>query len=118
MTPDPRTPMKIAIGGLLHESNTFSPKTTGRAAFAAQGLAVGGDMVREWADAHHEVGGFLAGAGRFGYEAVPLGMAWATPAGPVEQAFFDEWTDWLGSSLKKSNADGLLLSLHGAMVAT
>ena len=33
--------MRVAVAGFLHESNTFNPLRTGRAAFAAQGLAFG-----------------------------------------------------------------------------
>jgi len=110
--------MRIAVAGFLHETNTFNPVTIGRPAFEAQGLAAGDAMLREWADAHHEVGGFLAGAAIHGYEAVPLGVAWGTPSGPVEQPFFDEWVEHLSSSLAASKADGLLLALHGAMVTT
>ncbi len=110
--------MRIAVAGFLHETNTFNPITIARADFEAQGLASGPAMLREWADAHHEVGGFLAGASRFSYEAVPLGMAWGTPSGPVDQAFFDEWVGHLASSLFAAEADGLLLALHGAMVTT
>jgi microcystin degradation protein MlrC len=56
--------MRIAVAGFMHESNTFNPLRTDRAAFAAQGLAFGPALLDEWADAHHEVGGFLAGAAR------------------------------------------------------
>ncbi|HEU0116422.1 MAG TPA: M81 family metallopeptidase [Thermomicrobiales bacterium] len=52
-----------------------------------------------------------------GFEPVPLLMAWATPAGPVTDAVFDEITGRLDELLRDSRADGLLLALHGAMVA-
>jgi microcystin degradation protein MlrC len=109
--------MRIAIAGFMHESNTFNPLLTDRAAFVAQGMTSGNELIDEWRDAHHEVGGFLEAAHVEGFEPVPLLMAWATPAGPVKDAVFDEITERLCELLRASETDGLLLALHGAMVA-
>jgi microcystin degradation protein MlrC len=108
--------MRIAIAGLMHESNTFNPLRTDRAAFVAQGLAHGADLVREWRPAHHEVGGFLEASEQLGFEAVPLVMAWATPSGAVTDDVFDEIVGTIIDGLKREKPDGLLLALHGAMV--
>jgi microcystin degradation protein MlrC len=108
--------MRIAIAGFMHESNTFNPLLTDRAAFVAQSLASGADLLDEWREAHHEVGGFIEAARVEGFEAVPLLMAWATPGGPVADVVFDEITGQLCEMLRDSNADSLLLALHGAMV--
>jgi microcystin degradation protein MlrC len=108
---------RIALAGFMHESNTFAPLRADRAAFAAQCLRLGPDWVEEWRDAHHEVGGFLEAAGREGFEPVPLCMAWATPSGPVTDAVLAEVTGYLGDALRRERPDGLLLALHGAMVA-
>src|SRR5262249_50633792 len=111
-----RATMRIAVAGFLHESNTFNPLRTDRAAFAEQGLAFGSDLLAEWREAHHEVGGFLESAATLGFEPVPLLMAWATPSGPVVDELFDEITARLIDDLKRERPDGLLLGLHGAMV--
>jgi microcystin degradation protein MlrC len=109
--------MRIAVAGFMHESNTFNPLRTDRAAFLAQSLTTGTELVSEWREAHHEVGGFLEAAGAEGFEAVPLLMAWATPSGPVTAAAFDEISGQLADLLRKTPCDGLLLALHGAMVS-
>jgi len=109
--------MRIGIAGFMHESNTFNPLKTGRAAFAAHSLAFGPALLDEWRDAHHEVGGALESATALGFEPVPLLMAWATPSGPVTDAAFDEITGRLLDALQRQRPDGLLLALHGAMVA-
>jgi microcystin degradation protein MlrC len=109
--------MRIAVAGFMHESNTFNPLRTDRAAFAAQSLTFGPGLVEEWQDAHHEVGGFLGAAKAEGFEAVPVLMAWATPSGPVTDAVFEEITARLVDGLREREPDGLLLALHGAMVA-
>jgi microcystin degradation protein MlrC len=109
--------MRLAVAGFMHESNTFNPLRTGRTAFAAQSLVFGPALLDEWRDAHHEVGGFLEAACGAGFEPVPLVMAWATPSGPVEDAIFDEITSYLIAKVREERPDGLLLALHGAMVA-
>jgi microcystin degradation protein MlrC len=108
--------MRVVVAGFMHESNTFNPLRTDRAAFAAQSLLFGDDLRREWRDAHHEVGGFLEAAGALGFEPVPLVMAWATPAGPVAADVFDEITGRIVDGLRRERPDGLLLALHGAQV--
>ena len=108
--------MRIAIAGFMHESNTFNPLRTDRAAFAAQSLTFGPALLDEWRDAHHEVGGFLQAAKSEGFEPVPIVMAWATPSGPVTDAVFEEVTAYLIEQIRREQPDGLLLALHGAMV--
>jgi microcystin degradation protein MlrC len=109
--------MRIAIAGFMHESNTFNPLATDRAAFAAQSLVFGEDLITEWQDAHHEVGGFLAAVAADHDEPVPMLMAWATPSGPVVDSVLEEITGRLIEGLRRQRPDGLLLALHGAMVA-
>jgi len=108
--------MRIAIGGIMHESNTFSSQATDLARFQEGSLTYGAAMVPAWRDAHHEVGGFIEGAGAFDYDLVPLGMAWATPSGPVTDEFLDHFCDALVTGVRMTKPDGVLIALHGAMV--
>jgi microcystin degradation protein MlrC len=109
---------RIAIGGLMHESNTFAGSHTDLAAFEAGGIEMGDGIARRWGDAHHEVGGFLEGAGRFDFEAVPTLMAWAVPAGPVTTEAYRELSGRLLDRIRQAGPlDAVLLALHGAMVA-
>jgi microcystin degradation protein MlrC len=109
--------MRIAIAGFMHESNTFNPLRTDRAAFLAQSLTFGPALLDEWRDAHHEVGGFLEAARTYGFDSVPIVMAWATPSGPITDTVFEEITSHVIERLHHERPDGLLLALHGAMVA-
>jgi microcystin degradation protein MlrC len=106
--------MRIAIGGIMHESNTFAPIPADRQRFEEGSLTRGDALLDAWREAHHEVGGFIAGAEAFGYELAPTLMAWATPSGPVDDAVLDEAVAEIGARARGS-ADGLLLALHGAM---
>lgn len=108
--------MRIAIGGFMHESNTFASLPADLQRFREGSLTYGDAVVPVWQEAHHEMGGFIEGAAKFNYEPVPIGMAWATPAGPVTDEFFDHFTDALATGCRLAQADGVLLALHGAMV--
>ena len=106
--------MRVAVGGIMHESNTFNPTPTPFEAFRVQR---GEELPRWWRDTPHELGGFIAGAERFGYELVPTLMAQATPGGMVTREAFERLTQELLERLSRApGLDGLLLALHGAMV--
>src|SRR5438128_2497085 len=108
--------MRIAVGGIMHESNTFLPLRTDRAAFEAGSLTRGERIISTWGEAHHELGGFLEGAARLGFEVLPTVMAWATPSGRVDDALLDDVTTELIAGCRQEPIDGVLLALHGAMV--
>lgn len=105
--------MRVAIGGVLHESNSFSPLPTRLEDFAVQR---GDDIMAWWQRAHHEVGGFIEGADKYGYDLVPLLVASATPGGKVTVDTFEMLVGELMERLAAVRVDGLLLALHGAMV--
>jgi microcystin degradation protein MlrC len=107
--------MRIAIGGIMHESNTFAPLQADRQRFEEGSLTRSEAMLDVWCEAHHEMGGFIAGSEPFGYEPVPTVMAWATPSGPVDDDVLDEVVAGIAER-SRGSADGLLLALHGAMV--
>ena len=104
----------LAIGGIMHESNTFSETPTDTAAFSETFAA---ELLQRWSESHHEISGFIQAAHQYGYTAYPTLMATATPAGRVTDAAFNRLTDLLIQHLKAApQYDGLLLALHGAMV--
>jgi len=108
--------MRIAIAGFMHESNTFAPLPANRERFLEGSLTFGSAMVSTWREAHHEVGGFIEAEKRFGVELVPVGMAWATPSGPVTDEFFEYFCEALITGVMVTATEGLLIALHGAMV--
>src|SRR5207302_5325586 len=56
--------MRIAIGGFMHESNTFAPLPAGRERFLEGSLTYGPALAGAWGEGHHELGGFIPGAAR------------------------------------------------------
>ena len=104
----------IAIGGIMHESNTFSETPTDFAAFSQ---TFSRHLIEVWGESHHEMGGFIQGTTHYDYTAYPTLMASATPAGPVTNDAFNRLTEMLIQHLKAApKHEGLLLALHGAMV--
>jgi microcystin degradation protein MlrC len=105
--------MRIAIGGILHESNTFAPASTPLAAF---GVRRGEEIVAAHRDTFHEVAGFLRGGAECGLDLVPTLLAGATPAGTVAADAFETLVGELVERLREVKPlDGVLLALHGAM---
>jgi microcystin degradation protein MlrC len=108
---------RIAVGGILHESNTFSQDRTDLNDFASGMIRRGNEIEAEFAHSAHEVGGFIEGAQKFGLDLVPTIVASATPAGPVTGQALDALTAELIERIRQAGRlDGLLLALHGAMV--
>ncbi len=110
--------MQVAIGGIYHESNTFFSQATTLQHFAESQLDYGEDVIPKWRNSCSEMGGFLAGAERYKFSVTPTLMAWATPSGAVTDDTFETLVGNLVGRLKSiSPMDGVLLSLHGAMVS-
>jgi microcystin degradation protein MlrC len=109
---------RIAIAGILHESNTFAATQTTYADFERSGLTRGEQIIEQWAPSTHEVGGFIEGAARYQFDMYPAIVAQATPFGVVTDDALDCLTGELIERLTAApKLDGLLLALHGAMVA-
>ncbi len=110
-----RRPM-IAVGGISHESNSFNPAKTTLADFGRRTLTEAG--LQEAASGHDTLAGVVAGAREFGLELYPTISAGATPKGPVTDEAFETLTGELVKKIKAApRLDGVILNLHGAMVA-
>jgi microcystin degradation protein MlrC len=114
--------MRIAIGGILHETSTFIPTpTTLRDFEKGFGLYRGQEMVERFRGTNICTGGFLDGAAKHGFEAVPLLWGFAYPSGLIERSAYDRLKAELLERLRNAEAqggliDGVLLDQHGAMV--
>lgn len=114
--------MRIAIGGLMHETATFIDRPTTRRDFEqGLGLHVGSQIVEHFEQANLCIGGFLEAGKTHGFEVVPLAWSFAWPAGLIERAAYDSLKHDLLDRLRQAEqaggpVDGVLLDLHGAMV--
>ena len=113
--------MRIAIGGIIHETSTFVRTRTTLADFAgSRGITRGAEILATYTGTNVCTGGFLEGARRFDFEPVPLLRADAWPGGLIVRADYEALRDELCERLRQADAearlDGVLLDLHGAMV--
>ena len=107
--------MRIATAGFSHESNSFYSQPTQLADF---GVCEGADVIDQYAGTFHEIAGYIAGAEEFGYELYPLLATSAMPGGPVTADTYEHFVGRILSGLEAApKLDGVLLALHGAMVA-
>ena len=108
---------RIATGGILHETHTFAPTMTDLGAFEQIGIAEGSGLLRH-KGSRSALGGILDGLTQDELEIVPLVYASAMPAGTVRaQAFRSLIARFLQLLEAALPVDGVVLSLHGAMVS-
>ncbi|HYF01301.1 MAG TPA: M81 family metallopeptidase [Planctomycetota bacterium] len=104
--------MRIAIGGIWHETNTFAAATTPLEAFEVHEAS----LIEAFRGTRTPLGGFLDAARARAWEVVPTLYASATPSGLVERPAYESLADRLLARLSESRPDAILLDLHGAMV--
>lgn len=110
--------MRVAVGGIWHETNTFAAGRTGEDAFRAYQFARGPELIDAYRETRNELGGFIEGAARHGLTLVPLLFAGAVPSGVVTREAYASLRDAFLDDLRGAMpVDGVLLALHGAMVA-
>jgi microcystin degradation protein MlrC len=98
--------VRIAIGGIWHETNTFASAPTGD--FEVHE----GEALREaFAGTKTPLGGFLESP-----EVVPAFFASTLPSGIVRRATYEALASRFLDRLAAAKPDALLLDLHGAMV--
>lgn len=110
--------MRVGIVAIQHESNTFLTAPTTWEHFAQGSLTSGAAIRTEYADSHHEVGGFYQGLDEAGIEAVGVLVAWALPGGIVTSQTLEKLLLAMLDALKQAGQlDGVLVAPHGAGVA-
>jgi len=67
--------MRVAVGGLYHETNTFSQVKTGLEEFHAYQYAAGSDMPDRFRGTNSEIGGMIDGLEAAGHQVLPLVFA-------------------------------------------
>ncbi len=108
--------MRVATGGLSHESSTFTPVQTTLESYRERFLHEGDDILHTFAGTNTPLGGFIEGARAHDFELIPTLFGEPQPSAPTPRPLYDEL---LGRMLEGiANAlplDGVLLELHGSM---
>src|SRR5262249_5674665 len=111
--------MRIAVGQLWQETNTFNPLPTTRADFEAFGVVRGPELVERLADTN-ELGGFIQSLRAWPERPEVVGLV-RLPAWPSGAAAADTYA-WLrpelvGALRAALPVDAVLLALHGSLAA-
>jgi microcystin degradation protein MlrC len=117
MTPGPPL-RRCAVASIVQETNTFSPLAATLDDFEAQGLWCGTEAARRMRGTNTEFAGALESLEASGVLAVPIMRAWAMSGGVLDGAAFARLRRLLVDGLRAAAPlDGVVLCLHGALVA-
>ncbi|MDP9365915.1 MAG: M81 family metallopeptidase, partial [Chloroflexota bacterium] len=113
---------RVAVGGIAHETNTFSPLPTTLERFHERSYLSGDAILRRCRGARNVLGGVVDEADARGVMLLPTLVASALPSGLVERTAWALLRERFLARLRAHAAgpwslDGVLLVLHGAMVA-
>jgi len=103
--------MRIAIAGIVHETNTYVQEETPISAFKI----LRGEQMLKIRGTETHTGGAIDACVRLGVTAVPILQAFAQPSGKIAaEAYNTMKTDLLERLASEMPVDGVFLDLHGA----
>jgi microcystin degradation protein MlrC len=112
---------RIAVGGFLHETNTFAPTKATYEDFVHGGgwpsMAFGEDVLKVMRDINVGLAGFAGAAETNGWELAPTISCGASPSAHVTKDAFERIVKVMVDGIAAAGPlDGVYLDLHGAMV--
>ena len=112
---------RIAVGGFLHETNTFAPTKATYADFVHGGgwpsMAHGDDVLKVMRKINVGLAGFIEVAEANGWDMVPTISCGASPSAHVTKDAFERIvTEMIEGIASVGPLDAVYLDLHGAMV--
>ncbi len=107
--------MKIAIGGLKQETNCFSSVPSPRKDWT---ILIGEDVLKK-RGTKRDLGGMIAAADQYGWELLPTFFAQTRPSAPTDAENYAWMKQQIVEPIRahKDEIDGVMLCLHGAMLA-
>lgn len=110
--------MRVFVASMKHESHSFCRSRTDIDAFRRRDYALGPAIPKRFRGTRTEWGAAFDAADEYGWELIHPLAAGAVPAGLVTSAAFDHLSEVILTGLKDATSiDGILLILHGAMIA-
>jgi len=112
---------RIAVGGFLHETNTFAPTKATYEDFVHGGgwpsMALGDDVLKVMRNINVGLAGFAGAAETNGWELVPTISCGASPSAHVTADAFERIVKVMVDGIASARSlDAVYLDLHGAMV--
>ncbi len=111
------TKRRVLIGAFKHETNSFCSSKTDMSDFKVDTFKAADEIIPFFKGVSVELGGMIAGCEEEGLDIIPSIAASAVPGGMVTRETFDTIKDEMLKIVAAVRPlDGILLSLHGAMV--
>jgi len=112
----------IAVGGFLHETNTFAPTKAGYADFVHGGgwpaMTQGAGVLKVMRNINVGLAGFIGEAETRGWDLVPTTFAAASPCAQVTKDAYERIAKVIVDGIANAGPlDAVYLDLHGAMVS-
>jgi microcystin degradation protein MlrC len=113
---------RIAVGGFLHETNTFAPTKASYPDFVHGGgwpaMTQGTDVLKTIRNINVGLAGFIGEAEMHAWELVPTIFAAASPCAHVTKDAYERIAEAIVDGIKSAGPlDAVYLDLHGAMVS-
>src|SRR5271155_4606731 len=110
----------IAVGGFLHETNTFAPTKAGYADFVHGGgwpaMTQGAGVLKVMRNINVGLAGFIGEAETRGWDLVPTTFAAASPCAQVTKDAYERIAKVIVDGIANAGPlDAVYLDLHGAM---
>lgn len=110
--------VRIAIGGIIHETNTFCAGVTTLDDFRRIHWCEGDEIIRVHRGVRTDLGGMIAAAERAGVEIVPTFAATTEPSAAIDDGALATMLEMLLDGIRGAGKlDAVCLALHGAGVA-
>src|SRR5215212_7909521 len=107
--------MRLIAGGIMHETHTFSAEPT---TLESLSVVARGDELLAFAGRNHSLGGVIDACRERGIELAPAFFADGVSTGVPDRQTFETLAGELCERIAAAMpADGIVLTLHGAMVA-
>jgi microcystin degradation protein MlrC len=113
---------RIAVGGFLHETNTFAPTKAAYVDFVHGGgwpaMTMGADVLKVIRNINVGLAGFIGDAETRGWELAPTVFAAASPCAHVTKDAYERIAGVIVEGIASAGRlDAVYLDLHGAMVS-
>ena len=109
---------RVLLASVMHEANSFARIGAPLTHFHRQGVFLGDAVAERFGQTRTEMAGFLEAARAEGWEIVTPIAVPCSPAGPVSAEAFGYFRETLAEGVRAAGRlDGVLLALHGSMVA-
>ena len=110
--------LRIGIGSIMQETNTWAPVPCEIEDFAVHGLYCGREVLDRLAGTNTEIAGAAERVEQSGFLPIPLVRAWASSSGRVSMHAFDELCSTIVERIHGAlPLAGVVMCLHGAMAS-